>query len=197
VRIEQYSLRVQRITALALLGLALAAGIGLLAGPYLVVAGSYEHRLGQLTEKLQRYRVIVQQGDGAGEQQRVLTRLERSHGYYLSGDKPTLAAAELQRRVKQVIEQQGGTVVSSQVLGEKDEGGLRQLALRVTMRTGIETFARVLHTLEAQPPVLVLENVHIGARPGGATARWRGSANLQEIDVRFDVLGFRRGAEQS
>ncbi len=197
MRVEQLSPRGQRLTALALLVLVLAAAVGLVAGPYLAVAAAYDHRVGRLTEKLQQYRAMVQQGEGAREQQRVLARLERSHGYYLSGDKPTLAAAELQRRVKQVIEQQGGTVVSSQVLGEKDEEGLRQIALRVTMRTGIETFARVLHTLEAQPPVLVFENMHIGARPGGATARWRGSGNLQEIDVRFDVLGFRRGAENS
>lgn len=197
MRIEQLTPRAQRIVALVLLVLALVAGGGLVAGPYLAMVGSYEHKLDQLTKKLQHYRVIVQQGAGTREQQRVLTRLERSYGYYLGGDKPTLAAAELQRRVKQVIEQQGGTVVSSQVLGEKNEGGLRQIALRVTMRTGIGTFAQVLHTLEAQPPVLVFENIHIGARPGGATARWRGSGNLQEIDVRFDVLGFRRGAEQS
>lgn len=197
VRAEQLSPRTQRLLAVALLLAGLALGVGVVAGPYLAVAGGYDSRIERLAEKLQRYRSIVQQGVGAREQHRVLARMERTYGYYLSGDRHALAAAELQRRVKQVIEQHGGTVVSSQVLGEKNADGLQQIALRVTMRSGIETFGKVLHMLEAQPPVLVFENIHIGARPGGTAARWRGSANLQELDVRFDVLGFRRGAESS
>ena len=194
LRIEMLSPRAQRLTALAALVGAMLLLSGLLLLPYLAIVGSYDGQLQAISDKLHRYRTSVQQMTNIQEQQRRLQRIERATGYSLGGDRPALAAAELQRRVKQVIEQQGGAVVSSQVLGEKTERGMQQITVRVTMRAGIEALGKILHGLESQPPVLMFDNVHIGSRPGG-TSRWRGSTSAQELDVRLDVIGFRRGAE--
>lgn len=195
LRVETWKPRAQRLTALALLlGVTLMVG-AVLTAPYLAVSRHYDDRLERLGERLNTYRTIVQQGGAMREQQRLVQRAERTQGYYLAGDKPALAAAELQRRVKQVIEQHGGTVVSSQVLGEKSaEQGLQQITLRLTLRAGIDALTKVLHTLEAQPPLLVFDNVYIGARPGG-TARWRGASVGQELDVRIDISGFLRHSD--
>lgn len=195
LRIDAFSPRLQRLVALGLLTTVVLLLGAAIVVPYLSVVARYDNSLGRMTEKLAAYRIIAQQGGAIRAQQQALLRAERSRGYYLTGNKPALAAAELQRRVKQVIEQHAGTVVSSQVMGEKNEQGMRQIAVRVTLRMGIEPFAKVLHTLESQAPLLLFENVYLAARPGGA--RWRGGNTIQELDIRLDVVGFLHNPEAS
>lgn len=181
----------RRLLALALLVGVVAFVVATLAVPYYLLLTGYDERLGQLDEKRLAYRAIMQDGEVALGQQRQLDRIESANGYFLTSGKPTLASAELQRRVKLVIEQSGGAVVSSQMLGERNEAGLDQVVLRVQMRSGVEELGKVFHTLESQPPVVMLDNVMIGARPGSAAAAAaRGKSTLPQLDVRFDVAGF-------
>lgn len=183
--------RQRALAAVILLGV-IASAYFLFVMPLLVLADSYDERINSLRRHLESTREVLGEGAMARENLRQVAMAEKRNGYYLENDKPTLAAAELQRRVKQIVEQYGGGIVSSQILGEQEQDGLHRVVLRVNLRMDLPAFERILYSLETQPPVLVLDNVTIVARPSGSTARWRGSANLQELDASLDVMGYRK-----
>lgn len=188
---EKLSSPQRKLLALFMLALLIVVVAGIVALPYNAIIDSYDNKLQRLNEKLDIQRAIVRDGESARAQQRILDRLEATNGFFLTSDKPALASAELQKRVKQLIEESGGTVVSSQMLGDKSEQGVALVVLRVQMRCGVEELQKVFHTLEAQTPILFLDNVLLGARPAGSIVPGRGRESSQQLDVRFDVTGFR------
>lgn len=190
--IEQLPATQQRSLAIAILLGLIAAAYFVFVMPLLVLEESYDEQINHLSQQLDSARQVLGEGMMAKENLRQVAVAEKRNGYYLENDKPTLAAAELQRRVKQIAEQYGGGIVSSQILGEQEEDGLHRVVLRVNLRMALPAFERILYTLETQPPVLILDNVTIVARPSGSTARWRGSTNAQELDVSMDVMGYRK-----
>lgn len=192
MHLEQLTPAHRRIAALAMLMVLIAAVTGSVALPYSAVVASYDGKVERHNKKLALQRAIVRDGEKARGQQRMLERIESANGFFLASNEPALASAELQRRVKLVIEQSGATIVSSQMLGEKNQKQVEQVLLRVQMRCGVEELQKVLHTLEAQSPVLLLDNILIGARPAGGVIQGKGPASQQQLDVRFDVAGFRR-----
>ena len=197
MELEHTPTRQRRVLAVAILILMIGMAYFVFVMPLLVLAERYDEQINSLSLRLASSRQLLGEGLTAKEQLRQLATAEKRGGYYLENDKPTLAAAELQRRVKQTIEQHGGSIISSQILGEQEEGGLQRVVLRVNMRMGLPAFEKILHSLETQPPVLVLDNVSIVARPSGSTARWRGSAEMQELDASLDVMGYRKVVSDS
>lgn len=185
----------RKVVAVAMLVAFIALLVVVIALPYGAVVNNYDDRLQRLGAKLELQRAIVNDGEKARTQQRILARAETANGFFLTSDKPALASAELQKRVKQVIEQSGGTVVSSQMLGEKGENSLEQVVLRVQLRCSVEELQKVLYSLETQTPILLLDNIQLAARPAGGITTGRGVTSLQQLDVRFDVTGFRYGAD--
>ncbi len=190
---EKFTAKQQRLLALAFLLAVVSIAISVVVVPYYLLLSGYDEKLSQLDTRMVAYRAIMRDGEVAREQQRQLDRIESANGYFLASGKPALASAELQRRVKQVIEQSGGSVVSSQMLGERSDHAIGQVVLRVQMRSGVEQLGKVFHSLEGQPPVVMLDNVLIGARPGGAVGQ-RGKLAEPQLDVRFDVAGFLKPA---
>lgn len=195
MNLERLSRAQRRSVALAMLMVVVVCTVGVVVVPYSMLVGHFDAKLQLLSKNVALQRAIVRDGESAREQQRQLERIEAANGFFLASDKPALAAAELQRRVKQVIEQSGGTVVSSQMLGEKKEQGVGQVVLRVQMRCGVESLQKVLHTLEAQSPILLLDNILLGARPAGSIVPGRAKEGQQQLDVRFDVAAFRQGTD--
>lgn len=188
---ERLTFAQRRLAALAILMMLVFVAVAMVAVPYNAVTEHYDSKVQHLNERINTQRAIVRDGEKARGQQRSLERIEAANGFFLSSDKPALASAELQRRVKQVIEQSGGTVVSSQMMGGKGERGVEQVVLRVQMRCGVEELQKTLYTLEAQSPILLLDNILVGVRPAGVITPGKEKGG-QQLDVRFDVAGFRR-----
>ena len=197
MQLEQLAPKQRRGLALAILIVIMAIGYALLVMPLRGVSASYDQQFQQLNQRLAGMQNLLDEGKSAKAQLQRLAVAEKRHGYYLENNRPTLAAAELQRRVKQTVENQGGSIVSSQILGEQEEGGLHRVVLRVNLRMDLPTFERILYDLESKAPVLELNNISISARPSGSTAKWRGSAGQQVLDVSLDVMGFRKPVSEN
>lgn len=197
MQLEQLAPKQRRGLALAILIVIMAIGYALLVMPLRGVSASYDQQFQQLNQRLTGMQNLLDEGQSARAQLQRLAVAEKRHGYYLENNRPTLAAAELQRRVKQTVENQGGSIVSSQILGEQEESGLHRVVLRVNLRMDLPTFEKILYDLESKAPVLVLNNISISARPSGSTARWRGSVDQQVLDVSLDVMGFRKPVSEN
>ena len=105
---------------------------------------------------------------------------------------PSLAAAELQQRVKAVIEAAGATLRSTQALPPTEEGNAVKVTVSTTMMGDTDTLRKILRDLEAQTPLLFVDNLDVSARenrprlPNGRLA----SYTRIQLTVQFEVSGY-------
>lgn len=103
----------------------------------------------------------------------------------------TLAAAQLQQDVKSMVESAGGSVVSSQPVDAPSQGPFSRAQLSVRLLLNSEALQQVMHTLETQRPVVLIEDIQILTRNSRrARSRAASPASNEMLDVRLSVVGF-------
>ncbi len=102
----------------------------------------------------------------------------------------TLASASLQERVKNVVGESGGTLVSTQVLPGKASGGFQRVSVNTRMTGSVADIQSTLYGLESKPPALVIDDLLIVTRRLPSRLRGKDLAETQDLDVRFQVTGF-------
>ena len=113
---------------------------------------------------------------------------------YLPQSAPPLAAAELQQRVKAVVEAAGGTLRSTQALPPAEEGSAVKVTVSASMTGDTESLQKILYELESQTPLLFLDNLDVTARenrprlPSGRLANY----SRMQLNVQFEVSGYLR-----
>jgi general secretion pathway protein M len=120
---------------------------------------------------------------------------EAGNAYYLNQSSPTIAATDLQQRVKNAVESNGGQLMSTQVLPATSEGAFTKVAIRVQMTSDTEALQKAFHALEAQTPLLFLDNIQIRARPVRQPRRTRTEQPSVQISLttQFELAGYLRG----
>ena len=113
-----------------------------------------------------------------------------AQGGFLHGANESMIAAQLQNRVKRVVETARGELKSTQVLPSREEGKFRRIAIRGQMTVSIPALQRTFFDLEATSPLLFIDNVDIRVRP--ASRQRERSTPDTLLDVRFDVFGYQR-----
>ena len=195
---------VRRLLAATILVLALLGAWSLLVGPIAARVSANAQSIAQSRELLERYRRI------AGTRDRLARQLERARrdratgDHYFNGPSPELVAAQLQNKVKAIVQARGGRLKSTQIMRHQDEGEWRRIIVRVTMvadKTAI--MAEIIHALEAADPYLFLDNVLVrtpnanrrrapaAGKRVAARATPRGGSS-GELQVRYDVHGYMR-----
>ncbi len=117
--------------------------------PYL----TYTARLEETIERdVQRLAKMQRQRDRADEVQQQMQTLEKqfaaAYDKLVPGETPTLAAAQLQERVQTFADQNGLTLVTTQVLKEKSLGFLRKTTVKMTFRGDTPAVADFLAQVE-------------------------------------------------
>jgi hypothetical protein len=185
---------------LASRAIALILLIGAIAVPYVFIVQpliekhrEYRDTIAQFQDQLLRYRRI------AADRPRLQTRYEQlqrdpiSQGAYLSGESEALVAANLQNRIKTVIEANGGRLASTQILQSGDEDGFRVVTIRVRMSADIDAASKTFYALEAGQPFLFVDGVDISSRQ--ARRRRRNQKTVPEnvdLSINYDVYGYMR-----
>ncbi len=171
----------------------LALGICFLAvaAVYLVIIAPLASLYGDGAERLQLRRDMV---DRLEASVRALPRLraeaerlrDPSHkgAVLLTGSSPTVAAAELQTALKEMVEANGARISSSEVLAPEAQDSFQKIGLHVSFTGDLALLTTVLRGIETSRPAMFVDNVEI-----------RGAANSgddnQALAIAFDVYGFR------
>jgi general secretion pathway protein M len=100
-------------------------------------------------------------------------------GLLLSGPSDALAAANLQSKLKDLVEQGGAKLASAQTLAVETQGGFRRVGMRISFAADLTLLTSVLLGVEAARPVLSISNLDL-----------RGGEN-EALSVVMDVYGFR------
>lgn len=178
--------------------LLLALVIGLL---YLLVnqvwMGQYRHYQTHAERLLDRLHNLQRLATARPELEKAIQSIrddQRTAAYFLPPAAPALAAADLQQRVKSLVEGSGGNLLSVQALPVVEEGGMVRVAVGVTLQGDVGALQKTLHGLESQVPLLFVDNLEVTARqfrprlPDGKIAPY----TRVQLNSQFEVSGYLR-----
>jgi general secretion pathway protein M len=120
-------------------------------------------------------------------------RISANDGF-LQGTNDALVAAQIQNRMKSLIESVRGELKSTQVLPVQEDGKYRRVIVRGQMALNLAAAQRVFYGIETASPLLFLDNIDMRAR---YNERQRERAGSEEwlLDIQFDVYGYVRSAK--
>jgi len=182
---ERMSPARQRLLALGILLIGLAALVGALVVPVLLLHRHYDRAIEDLGDKLTRYRRVAAQ---APELRTALDAVRTRDGrkFYLRNTATNLAAAELQELVKAAIENNGGRITTSQNTTARDDGRFKQVGVNVQFFATTPALQKILAAIETQQPYLVVDNIAV--RPLNAFRGFKpGPGQEPELNLQLDV----------
>ena len=106
-------------------------------------------------------RLLGRQARYAAELETLQVELAQRRGRLLPGDKPPIAASELQKLVKGTAQESGVEVRSERILPPTDRGGYTEVPIEVTLSGPIRALAALLYRLEAAPVTVTLNDVKL------------------------------------
>jgi hypothetical protein len=175
----------QRLLALGILAIFVAALVGALVVPVVLLHRHYDTAIAELSDNLVRYRRVAAQ---APELRTGLEAVRAKDGrrFYLQNTAINLAAAELQESVKAAIENNGGRITTSQSMPARDDGRFRQVGANVQFFATTGALQKILATLEGQQPYVVVDN--ITARPLNAFRGFKPAPGAEpELNLQLEV----------
>jgi general secretion pathway protein M len=181
----------RRVLALGLLLVAAALLWSVVAIPLLDA-----HR--EALSTIERLRPVIARGRTQVSEiaalQAELTRLKQRRnaaGGLLDGTNESIAAAQLQDRLKSAVDQVSGDLRSTQVLPVRDDAGFRRVSVRAELALNLAALQRIVYDLEASVPYLFVDNIDAIIRRPDPHQGGQG-ADDPVLDVHFDLIGYMR-----
>ncbi len=188
-----------RIAAISLLLLVIAL-IGLLVvRPLWVRYAANRDLIADLEHKVTRFDSIATRQAPLERQLATARRSMNLDELTLQADSATLAAADLQERVKAAVQSAGGSLTSTQILEPEKVSSFERVSVNVRMTGTTPAVQESLYVLESGQPVLVIDDLLVVTRRTTVRIGGKRTAEQQDwLDVRFKVSGFyQRSADQS
>lgn len=176
--------RARRLLAIALLlGVAAVVWFGAVE-PLRAWRAAAEARLAETEAALARHRAIAARADEIAAEAAALREIATREALFLPGATEGQAAAALQEAIKAAANAAGARPDSVQALETTEDAGLLRVAMRVRLSADVASLQKLLYALEADRPIVLLENLYVRARS------LRADGDERNLDVRFDVVGF-------
>ena len=159
-----------------------------LVEPAIIARMSITEKYDNLDLQLAKYRQAEQQILALQNQISQLDRSPKGKEYFLEEKPNSLAAADLQRYLKSLIESHAGDLISTQPVADKNTDLFPDVTIKIHMRSNINSMHKILYQLETSTPMLFIDNVII--QQHGQTTRRSRPQNPDQLDIRFDVTGY-------
>ncbi|MCB1762483.1 MAG: type II secretion system protein M [Gammaproteobacteria bacterium] len=181
--------------------LLLIALIALVAAAILVPLHStlqrYDESISDLEFRLQKYHKMALLEIPLKEQLEQLISRQESADDLLEGESQAIAGANLQALFKQIVQNAGGRLESTQVLPASTAGVIEWIGIRAQFSGDIETLQQVLHGIEFNKPILFVDNIEIRTRRMRVSRRNPTSqSQVQSLSVSLEISGYRRNEDQ-
>lgn len=191
----QLSPRDQRIAALGLFVLALAAAYFLLLHWWFVAPlASVEARMADLRATEARYAGAIAEKPALARRLAALASGRAASAAFLPENDPNTAAADLMQRVVDAVgtHPAGGSCEVTQKMPMPSTAGAsgepyRKAAANINLRCDIEPLVGVLQALEQGTPYLFIDSLSIYRSPVAAP-----QANAPSLEVQFGISGYLR-----
>jgi general secretion pathway protein M len=142
----------------------LSAILVLVSYPVWAMNKAYDARISDTLFQIQRYKRIAAQDEQYQLEFSSIKRSQQTDQRYLQSKTDSLANAELQRRIKQVVAAGQGEIISTQTVQISEEDVLNKVAIRVRMKSTLESLKTILYQIETQKPYLFIDNITLRSR---------------------------------
>ena len=178
----------RRALAVSILGAVVIGIASITVVPIWLINVSLDSRIDELAERLVRYENIAEQDSSLRDHYVRLTEARSSSGQLLKSESESVAAAEIQRALRSITDDNHADLLSTQMLpsAELDEEGLQPVGVRVRIRGTLPGIIESVYDLESHSMLLFLENFSI--RIAG-DRRVGNSPLTRSFEASFDVIG--------
>jgi len=112
--------------------------------------------------------------------------------FILEGESGTLAAAELQNRIRLVTESYDADLISTRIHPFLKEGAFQRVTVNVSLRVTSDVLQKILYDLESGLPFVIIDNVLIQAPQPELRNNQANGGGL--LIVQLDLSGFAKPA---
>ncbi|MCW5590728.1 MAG: type II secretion system protein M [Burkholderiales bacterium] len=177
----------RRKAALGILAAAAALALAIVALPVWLAHRHYDDVLEDIDRRLVRYERLAA-ARPALEKKLEAVRAVGSRKYFLKAGAASLSAAEIQDKVRQLVEGNGGRIISVQPVAPRDEGRFRQVTVTIQANANIMALRRILLQLETSEPYVFVDALVVRAQvpPGFKPA----PGMEPDMFVQLDITGF-------
>jgi len=147
----------------------------------------YDGAIANRTDLIARYQHIIAT---SAEIRTALDHAKKNEGrkHFLRNTGAALAASEIQETAKNLIETNGGKLISMQVVPFKDEGAYRRVTINIQLSSNMTTLRKILYAVETMQPYLLVDNVNVRSL---VNALYKNASGMEpEMTVRFDLTGY-------
>ncbi len=177
----------QGIYSLGILFLVILAFYSVLIQPAISARIKNTERIEDLMFQSSKFSLSSQESDLLKEEIANLKKQNPNKNNFLENKAPAIVAADLQKKIKALVESSGGNLVSTHALTDGKEELFSKITVKVHMRTDIKALRDVFYQIAINEPLLFTENILI--QKSRARSRKKQRVDNQ-IEVRFDVSGY-------
>jgi hypothetical protein len=146
-----------------------------------------------LSERLTTYNKMLHQKVHLEERLSVVSNHLNNSELFFRSATAELAGAELQRRIRSLVDTTDAKLISTQNLGVTSEAGQNRIAVRVRLTGDMDAVSKILYELETEAPVTIIQNLSMRAKRVSMRRRRGRQIEVQNIiDINFDLSGFLR-----
>lgn len=181
---------IRRLVALMLLAAALLAVFSFLVSPLVEAHAELDTAIAESQEMLGRYQRLEQSAAPASDTAE--PRPDGLQAALLPAKSDSLAAADLQSRVNEILRAAESEVASLQQIPSKPEHGLKAVTLRAQFAARQQSLIVALRALQSQQPWLFLDNINIQSR---ASPNPDDEKNADpDLSITMDIYGYLKDA---
>lgn len=177
-----------RYLAIGLLSLCLIiVGLSIFI-PVRLLHRHYDDAIASRNDYLERYQRIIANGDKIRS---ALDLVKKSNGrrHFLKNTSAALAASEIQETAKNLIDANGGKLISMQIAPSKDEDAYRRVTVNIQLSCSMAALRPILYAVETMQPYLLVDNISIRS-PMNNPFRPGAEAIQPDLMVGFDLSGY-------
>lgn len=167
--------------------------------PWANKLANLDHRISTSEEQLFRYQRLVDTLPRLKEELERVRNNDTFKEFYFKAPTPSLAGAQLQSQVQEIVTAAKGRLVSTQLLPEEQNQDPPRVRVRTQIQGTTEALLDMLLQIEQARPFLFVEQVSVrsSARPQLTEPNERGRLMRRvppnpagELTVRLDIFGF-------
>ena len=139
-------------------------GYSLAAKPLLEEQKRVENQIKTKTALLEKYQMVLSRRQSLEEEsERLEKRLAKLENNLLRGDKPPLAAAELQKILKAAAQQADVNITSERILDPVVKGHYLEIPVEIKVKCSVTKFTKLLFAIENSPQRLSIKELNLRA----------------------------------
>lgn len=182
--------RQQRWIAAGLLVSIITFGAAIILVPWYSAINKKMEAIDSLMFRIKRYERVI------SSHEQVLSAIElgrteiNSLGYLYTQATPSLAAAELQKRLKAIIDAAGGELNSTQVLPQKEDNDLLSITVKVKVEGNMDMLRSLLYGIDIEKPLMSIRQLSIVPSSKRFGKKRLGAEKSGIVTITLDVITY-------